>query len=72
MFAAWEKNRPAASQAQSVEVVSFFRGGERDGSSVTTTIDVTADSSVADCVKSFEGYTPTKIVSGAAISAKKK
>ena len=65
-FAAWEKN--AEVQAQSVEVVSFFQGDERDGSSVTTTIDVTADSSVADCVKSFEGYTPTKIVSGAATS----
>ena len=65
-FAAWEKNVEV--QAQSVEVVSFFQGGERDGSSVTTTIDVTADSSVADCVKSFEGYTPTKIVSGAATS----
>ena len=65
-FAAWEKN--AEVQAQSVEVVSFFQGAERDGSSVTTTIDVTADSSVADCVKSFEGYTPTKIVSGAATS----
>ena len=65
-FAAWEKN--AEVQAQSVEVVSFFQGGERDGSSVTTTIDVTADSSVADCVKSFEGCTPTKIVSGAATS----
>ena len=65
-FAAWEKN--AEVQAQSVEVVSFFQGGERSGSSVTTTIDVTADSSVADCVKSFEGYTPTKIVSGAATS----
>lgn len=65
-FAAWEKN--AEVQAQSVEAVSFFQGGERDGSSVTTTIDVTADSSVADCVKSFEGYTPTKIVSGAATS----
>ena len=65
-FAAWEKN--AEVQAQSVEVVSFFQGGERDGSSVTTTIDVTADSRVADCVKSFEGYTPTKIVSGAATS----
>ena len=65
-FAAWEKN--AEVQAQSVEVVSFFQGGERDGSSVTTTVDVTADSSVADCVKSFEGYTPTKIVSGAATS----
>ena len=65
-FAAWEKN--AEAQTQSVEVVSFFQGGERDGSSVTTTIDVTADSSVADCVKSFEGYTPTKVVSGAATS----
>lgn len=65
-LAAWEKN--AEVQAQSVEVVSFFQGGERDGSSVTATIDVTADSSVADCVKSFEGYTPTKIVSGAATS----
>lgn len=63
-FAAWEKN--AEVQAQSVEVVSFFQGGERDGSSVTTTIDVAADSSVADCVKSFEGYTPTKVVSGVA------
>lgn len=65
-FAAWEKN--AEVQAQSVEVVSFFQGGERDGSSVTTTIDVTADSSVADCVKSFEGYTATKVVSGVATS----
>ena len=65
-FAAWEKN--AEVQAQSVEVVSFFQGGECDGSSVTTTIDVTADSSVADCVKSFEGYTPTKVVSGVATS----
>ena len=65
-FAAWEKN--AEVQAQSVEVVSFFQGGERDGSSVTTTIDVTADSSDADCVKSFEGYTPTKVVSGVATS----
>ena len=65
-FAAWEKN--AEVQAQSVEVVSFFQGVNRSGSSVTTTIDVTADSSVADCVKSFEGYTPTKIVSGAATS----
>ena len=65
-FAAWEKN--AEVQAQSVEVVSFFQGGERDGSSVTTTIDVTADSSAADCVKSFEGYTPTKVVSGVATS----
>ena len=65
-FAAWEKN--AEVQAQSVEVVSFFQGGERDGSSVTTTIDVAADSGVADCVKSFEGYTPTKVVSGAATS----
>ena len=65
-FAAWEKN--AEVQAQSVEVVSFFQGGERDGSSVTTTIDVAADSSVADCVKSFEGYTPTKVVSGVATS----
>ena len=65
-FAAWEKN--AEVQAQSVEVVSFFQGGERDGSSVTTTIDVAADSSVADCVKSFEGYTPAKVVSGVATS----
>lgn len=65
-FAAWEKN--AEVQAQSVEVVSFFQGGERDGSSVTTTIDVAADSSVADCVKSFEGYSPTKVVSGVATS----
>ena len=65
-FAAWEKN--AEVQAQSVEAVSFFQGGERDGSSVTTTIDVTADSSVADCVKSFEGYTPRRFVSGVATS----
>ena len=65
-FAAWEKN--AEVQAQSVEVVSFFQGGERDGSSVTTTIDVTADSSVADCVKSFEEYIPTKVASGVATS----
>ena len=46
----------------------LFQGGERDGSNVTTTVNVTADSSVADCVKSFEGYTPTKVVSGAATS----
>ena len=65
-FAAGEKN--AEVQAQSVEVVNFFQGGERDGSNVTTTVNVTADSSVADCVKSFEGYTPTKVVSGAATS----
>ena len=65
-FAAWEKN--AEAQAHSVEVVSFFQGGERDGSNVTITVDATADSSVADCVKSFEGYTPTKVVSGAATS----
>ena len=65
-FAAWEKD--AEAQAHSVEVVSFFQGGERDGSNVTTTVDATADSSVADCVKSFEGYTPTKVVSGAATS----
>ena len=65
-FAAWEKN--AEVQAQSVEVVNFFQGGERDGSNVATTVNVTADSSVADCVKSFEGYTPTKVVSGAATS----
>lgn len=65
-FAAWEKN--AEAQAHSVEVVSFFQGSERDGSNVTTTVDATADSSVADCVKSFEGYTPTKVVSGAATS----
>ena len=65
-FAAWEKN--AEVQAQSVEVVNFFQDGERDGSNVTTTVNVTADSSVADCVKSFEGYTPTKVVSGAATS----
>ena len=65
-FAAWEKN--AEAQAHSVEVVNSFQGGERDGSNVTTTVDATADSSVADCVKSFEGYTPTKVVSGAATS----
>ena len=65
-FAAWGKN--AEVQAQSIEVVNFFQGGERDGSNVTTTVNVTADSSVADCVKSFEGYTPTKVVSGAATS----
>ena len=65
-FAAWEKN--AEVQAQSVEVVNFFQGGERDGSNVNTTVNVTADSSVSDCVKSFEGYTPTKVVSGAATS----
>ena len=65
-FAAWEKN--AEVQAQSIEVVNFFQGVNRDGSNVTTTVNVTADSSVADCVKSFEGYTPTKVVSGAATS----
>ena len=62
-FAAWEKNA-----TQSIEVVSFFQGGERDGSHETTNVEVTADSSVADCVKSFDGYTAQKVVAGVAAS----
>ena len=62
-FAAWEKNA-----TQSIEVVSFFQGGERDGSHETTNVEVTADSSVADCVKSFDGYTAQKVVAGVATS----
>ena len=44
-------------EARSLDVVSFFQGGERDGSSATTTVNVTADSSVSDFVESYDGYT---------------
>ena len=62
-FAAWEKNA-----TQSIQVVNFFVGGERDGSNETTNVEVTADSSVADCIKSFDGYTAQKVVAGVATS----
>ena len=62
-FAAWEKNA-----TQSIEVVSFFQGGDRDGSNVITAVDVAPDSSVADCVQAFDGYHATKVVSGVATS----
>ena len=63
-FAAWEKNA-----TQSIEVVSFFQGGNRDGSSETTVVEVPAGSYVSDCVKGeVEGYTAEKIVSGVATS----
>ena len=62
-FAAWEKNA-----TQSIQVVNFFVGGERDGSDETTNVEVTADSSVADCIKSFDGYTAQKVVAGVATS----
>ena len=62
-FAAWEKNA-----TQSIEVVSHFVGGDRDGSNVITAVDVAPDSSVADCVQAFDGYHATKVVSGVATS----
>ena len=63
-FAAWEKNA-----TQSIEVVSHFVGGDRDGSSETTVVEVPAGSYVSDCVKGeVEGYTAEKIVSGVANS----
>ena len=63
-FAAWEKNA-----TQSIEVVSHFVGGDRDGSSETTVVEVPAGSYVSDCVKGeVEGYTAEKIVSGVATS----
>ena len=63
-FAAWEKNA-----TQSIEVVSRFVGGDRDGSSETTVVEVPAGSYVSDCVKGdVEGYTAEKIVSGVATS----
>ena len=64
-FAAWEKNA-----TQSIEVVSHFVGGDRDGSSKTTVVEVPAGSYVSDCVKGeLEGYTAHQIVSGVATSA---
>ena len=64
-FAAWEKNA-----TQSIEVVSHFVGGDRDGSSETTVVEVPAGSYVSDCVKGeLEGYTAHQIVSGVATSA---
>ena len=64
-FAAWEKNA-----TQSIEVVSHFVGGDRDGSSETTVVEVPAGSYVSDCVKGeVEGYTAKKIVSGVPTSA---
>ena len=62
-FAAWEKNA-----TQSIQVVNFFQGGERDGSDETINVEVTADSSVADCIKSFDGYTAQKVVADVATS----
>ena len=62
-FAAWEKNA-----TQSIQVVNFFQDGERDGSDETINVEVTADSSVADCIKSFDGYTAQKVVAGVATS----
>ena len=63
-FAAWEKNA-----TQSIEVVSHFVGGDRDGSSETAVVEVPAGSYVSDCVKGeVEGYTAEKIVSGVATS----
>lgn len=64
-FAAWEKNA-----TQSIEVVSHFVGGDRDGFSETTVVEVPAGSYVSDCVKGeLEGYTAHQIVSGVATSA---
>lgn len=64
-FAAWEKNA-----TQSIEVVSHFVGGDRDGSSETTVVEVPAGSYVSDCVKGeLEGYTAHQIVSDVATSA---
>ena len=65
MFAQWTKNEAAKTQ---VKVVSFFQGGDRDGSNVITAVDVASDSSVADCVQAFDGYHATKVVSGVATS----
>ena len=66
-FAAWEKD---ATATQSIEVVSHFVGGDRDGSSETTVVEVPAGSYVSDCVKGeLEGYTAHQIVSGVATSA---
>ena len=48
-------------EAKSLNVVSFFQGGERDGSTEENTVNITADSSVADCVKSYDGYTPQSV-----------
>ena len=63
-FAAWEKNA-----TQSIEVVSHFVGGDRDGSSETAVVEVPAGSYVSDCVKGeVEGYTAEKVVSGVATS----
>ena len=65
MYAQWTKNEAAKTK---VEVVSFFQGGNRDGSNVITNVEVTPDSSVADCVQAFDGYHATKVVSGVATS----
>ena len=65
MYAQWTKNEAAKTK---VEVVSFFQGGNRDGSNVITNVEVTPDSSVADCVQTFDGYHATKVVSGVATS----
>ena len=65
MFAQWTKNEAAKTK---VEVVSFFQGGDRDGSNVIANVEVTPDSSVADCVQAFDGYHATKVVSGVATS----
>lgn len=48
-------------EAKSLNVVSFFQGGERDGSTEENTVNITADSSVADCVKSYDGYIPQSV-----------
>ena len=48
-------------EAKSLNVVSFFQGGERDGSTEENTVNITVDSSVADCVKSYDGYTPQSV-----------
>ena len=65
MYAQWTKNEAAKTK---VEVVSFFQGGNRDGSNVIANVEVTPDSSVADCVQTFDGYHATKVVSGVATS----
>lgn len=51
----------SAAQGQNLEVIAFFQGGERDGSTEESTVNITADSSVADCVKSYDGYTPQSV-----------
>jgi LPXTG-motif cell wall-anchored protein len=51
----------SAAQGQNLEVIAFFQGGERDGSTEENTVNITADSSVADCVKSYDGYTPQSV-----------